>query len=153
LYRQGEIEKTLADYTRIIALRPQDPDGWNILGNLYHDLGQYDKAIADFSQCIPLSPPGYGTYWSNRGISYYKKDDLDAALVADFNKSIETWNEPECTWWALFHRGLVRRKKGNLEKVLADFARAAAYEPGDDNALYQAGYIWFLRENHKKAIM
>jgi regulator of sirC expression with transglutaminase-like and TPR domain len=37
----------------MIAIDPQDPDGWNSRGNLYHDLGEYDKAIADFTHCIP----------------------------------------------------------------------------------------------------
>jgi tetratricopeptide (TPR) repeat protein len=148
---KGENEKALADYTRIIALRPQNPDSWNSRGNLYHELGEYDKAIADFTQCIPLSPEGYGTYWSNRGISYYKKGDLDAAL-SDLTTSIETWRDADCTGWALLHRGLAWRNKGDLSKALADFRKASARDQRDADPLYQAGYIWFLRKNHEKAI-
>jgi len=125
-------------------------------GNLYHELGEYDKAIADFTQCIPLSLDGCGAYWSNRGISYYEKGDLDAAL-ADLNTSIEIWLErdddgPECASWALMHRGLVLRKKGKLEEALADFTLAATCEPEDEYPFYQAGYICFMRQDYDKAI-
>jgi tetratricopeptide (TPR) repeat protein len=150
-HQKGEIEKALTDYTRMIALKPQNPDGWNSRGNLYHELGEYDKAIADFTQCIPLSPEGYGTYWSNRGISYYEKGDLDAAL-ADLNKSIESWRDPDCSDWALFHRGLVWKKKGELDKALEDFTLASTYYPANGGAFYEAGYIWFMREDYEKAI-
>jgi tetratricopeptide (TPR) repeat protein len=148
---KGENEKALADYTRMIALMPRNPDGWNHRGLLYQELGEYDKAIADFTECISLSPEGYGTYWSNRGIAYREKGDLDAAL-SDLTTSIETWKEPESTPWALFHRGIVWRKKGELDKALEDFMLAAARDPKDDEHLYQAGYIWFLRKEHEKAI-
>jgi tetratricopeptide (TPR) repeat protein len=149
--RKGETEKAMADYTRMIAVDPQNPDGWRRRGYLYSDLGEYDKAIADFSQCIPLSPEGYGSYWSTRGIAYYDKGDLDAAL-ADFNKAIESWSAPEYADWALLYRGLVWKKKGDLDKALEDFALAAAYEPRNHDAFYHAGYIWFMRQDYEKAI-
>jgi tetratricopeptide (TPR) repeat protein len=148
----GETEKALADYTRMIALNPENADGWNSRGNLYRELGEYDKAIADFTQCIPLSMPDYGTYWSNRGLSYYGKGDLDAAL-ADFNKSIECWGkEYQCIAWPLMHRGLVLRRMGNLDKAMDDFTLAATYEPEDDFPFYHAGYICFVRQDYDKAI-
>ncbi|MDR2446542.1 MAG: tetratricopeptide repeat protein [Treponema sp.] len=149
--QKEETEKALADYIRMIALNPRNPDGWNSRGCLYLDLGEYDKAIADFTQCIPLSPPGYGTYWSNRGIAYYEKGDLDAAL-ADLTTSIECWADPECSNWALFHRGLVWEKKGELDKALEDFTLASTYEPSDHDAFYHAGYIHFMREDYEQAI-
>jgi tetratricopeptide (TPR) repeat protein len=148
---KGEIEKALADYTRMIALNPQNPDGWDNRGNLYHELGEYDKAIADFTQCIPLSPPNYGRYWSNRGLAYYDKGDLDAAL-ADFTTSIELWGKPGLSVWALVRRGIVWRKKGDLDKALAHFELAASYDPEDDDPLYNAGYIHFMKEDYDKAI-
>jgi tetratricopeptide (TPR) repeat protein len=149
--RKGEREKALADYTRLIALDPQSRDAWNTRGLLYQELGEYDKAIADFTACIPLSPEGYGTYWSNRGIAYYEKGDWDAAL-ADLSKSIEVWNDPEPTDWALVWRGRVWRKRGNLNKAIKDFTLAATRNPRNDEAFAQAGYIWFEWLNLKKAI-
>jgi tetratricopeptide (TPR) repeat protein len=149
--RKGEHEKALADYTRMTVLKPEDSDGWNSRGNLYHELGDYDKAIADFTQCIPLSRAGEGTFWSNRGISYYEKGDLNAAF-ADFNKAVACWKEPEYTDWAILWRGRVWKKRGNLTKALKDFTLAAVRNPENDEAAYEAGYIWFMRKDYDKAI-
>jgi tetratricopeptide (TPR) repeat protein len=145
-----EPEKAIADYTRMIELQPENRNGWNHRGNLYDELGEYDKAIADFTQCIALAKPGYGVYWSNRGISYYHKGDLAAAL-ADLNKSVEVWGDSPSAW-ALEHRGLVLRRMGELDKALADFTQAASVEPRDEDACYRAGSIWFERQDYDKAI-
>jgi tetratricopeptide (TPR) repeat protein len=123
---------------------------------MYQENKEYDKAIADFTACLPLSPPQYGTYWSNRGIAYYEKGDLDAAL-SDLNKSIECWMERDedaefCASWALMHRGLVLRKMGELDKAMADLTLAAQYEPEDDFVFDQMGYIWFMRGDFDRAI-
>jgi tetratricopeptide (TPR) repeat protein len=173
--RKGEPEKALAEYTRLIDKNPPRPEGeedeycaatngrsrltrdirradaFNNRGHVYQEMGEYDKAIADFSEAIPLGWSNYGAYWCNRGIARYKKGDLDAAL-SDINKSIETWEDPECTSWPLLNRGMVWREKGDLKQALADFRKAAARNRSDGAPLYQAGYIWFLRGNPEKAI-
>jgi tetratricopeptide (TPR) repeat protein len=154
--KRGEYEKALADYAWLLDRYPQPcagrVDAFHDRGYLYEKMGEYDKAIADFTECIPMGPEGYGTYWTDRGIAYFKKGDLDAAL-ADLTTSIETWNDPRCTGWALLHRGIVWRTKGDLKKALADFRKAAARDPCyAADPLYQAGYIWFLRGNPEKAI-
>ncbi|MDR2783953.1 MAG: hypothetical protein LBB48_09000 [Treponema sp.] len=43
-------------------------------------------------------------------------------------------------------------KKGDLDKALEDFTLASTYEPGNDDAFYQAGYIRFMRQDFEKAI-
>jgi tetratricopeptide (TPR) repeat protein len=173
--RKGEPEKALAEYTRQIEENPPRPEvpedgyakrsngrvrhSWDIRradafssrGHVYQEMGEYDKAIADFSEAIPLAWSNYGAHWSSRGIAYYKKGDLDAAL-SDLNKSIETWEYPESTGWALLHRGMVWRNTGDLKTALAVFWKAATCSRNDGAPLYHAGYIWFMRENHEKAI-
>jgi tetratricopeptide (TPR) repeat protein len=46
----------------------------------------------------------------------------------------------------------VWKKKGDIDRALADFTQAAAYYPNNTDALYQAGYIWFTRQDYEKAI-
>jgi tetratricopeptide (TPR) repeat protein len=155
--RKGERDKAMADYTRMIALEPRNPDGWNARGFMYQENKEYDKAIADFTACLPLSPPQYGTYWSNRGIAYYEKGDLNAAL-SDLNRSVALWMErgeedgPEYASRALLYRGVVLRKMGNLDAAMADFTTTAKYEPEDSEVFYQMAYIWFIRGDFDRAI-
>ncbi len=37
-------------------LRPQNPEVFLFLGNAYHGLGQFDKAVAAFEKCLTLNP-------------------------------------------------------------------------------------------------
>ncbi|MHB9294152.1 putative Cell division coordinator CpoB [Hollandina sp. SP2] len=92
--------------------------------------------------------PEHPCYWSNRGISYYKKGDLDKALE-DLNQSIAL--DPERSW-ALSYRGLVWKNKGDLDKALSDFTQALRYEPEDHWILDQRGYCWFIKEEYDQAI-
>ncbi|MDR1073108.1 MAG: tetratricopeptide repeat protein [Treponema sp.] len=76
---------------------------------------------------------------------------MDAAL-ADLNTSIACWTDPECSDWALLHRGLVWKKKGEFDKALEDFTLASTYDSRNDEAFYQAGCIWFMRADYDRAI-
>jgi tetratricopeptide (TPR) repeat protein len=153
--RKGEPEKALADYTRQIEKysRPGAgrADGFNARGLLYQELGEYDKAIADFTECIPLSGKNYGIYWTNRGMAYREKGDLDATL-ADMNAAMEAWIEPDCTGWTLYQRSLVWQDKGEPEKALADLIQATVNDPEDCEAFYHLGYFRFTRDEPEKAI-
>jgi tetratricopeptide (TPR) repeat protein len=59
---------------------------YNNRGNAYSDKGDYDRAIADYTQAIRLAPNVASRYY-NRGLAYYSKKDYDRAIV-DFNQAI-----------------------------------------------------------------
>jgi tetratricopeptide (TPR) repeat protein len=153
--RKGEPEKALAEYTRRTEKYPQPcagrADAFHDRGVLYQELGEYDKAIADFTECIPMSGINYGVYWTNRGIAYREKGDLDAAL-RDMNAAMEAWIEPDCTGWTLYQRSLVWQEKGEPGKALVDLTQATVNDPKDHEAFYHLGYFWFNRNEPEKAI-
>jgi tetratricopeptide (TPR) repeat protein len=172
--RKGEPEKALAEYTRRIAELPPHPEvqddwycknsngrtrsSWEIQradaftsrGLLYQKLGDYDKAIADFSEAIPLGWSNYGGYWTNRGIAYREKGDLDAAL-ADLNAAMESWEDPEVTDWTLYQRSLVWQKKGDMDKALADLTQATINAPESYEAFYHLGCFLVTHDEPEKA--
>ena len=49
-------DKVVADYTRAIELKPDEPSCYERRGTAYLQLTQYDKAIADYSKAIELDP-------------------------------------------------------------------------------------------------
>ena len=59
---------------------PRAP-GWSYDGN-----GEYNKAIADYTEAIRLDPK-YKQAYTNRGVSYAKKGEYDKA-IADFTEAI-----------------------------------------------------------------
>jgi tetratricopeptide (TPR) repeat protein len=42
-------------YTRYIALKPSDPDGYDSRGNAYRREGQFEQAIADYNHALQLN--------------------------------------------------------------------------------------------------
>src|SRR4029077_14037182 len=55
-------------------------------GNAYHDKGDMDRAIADYTEAIRLDPKNVNAY-GHRGVTYRDKGDLDLA-IADFTEVI-----------------------------------------------------------------
>lgn len=59
----------------------------NLLGVVYVDKGEFDKAIEEFSKAIRLDP-NLAKAYSNRGMAYLRKREFDKA-IEEFNKAIE----------------------------------------------------------------
>jgi tetratricopeptide (TPR) repeat protein len=55
-------------------------------GVIYHEKGDYDRAIADYTEAIRLDPK-YSNAFYNRGYAYEKKGDYDRA-IADYTEAI-----------------------------------------------------------------
>ena len=56
-------------------------------GNAYYKMGEFDRAIADFSAAIALNPNDAIAHY-NRGNAYENKGDREQAIV-DYRKALE----------------------------------------------------------------
>ena len=59
-------------------------------GLAYRRKGDFDRAIADYSQMIRLNPKNASAYY-RRADAYYRKKD-NASAIADFKKAAELGN-------------------------------------------------------------
>jgi tetratricopeptide (TPR) repeat protein len=75
-----------------------------------------DKAMDDYTQAIRIDPR-YAVAYINRGLIFYRKDDMDSA-IADYTRSIEI--NPKDPM-AYNNRGNAYKKKGALDNALADY--------------------------------
>ncbi|MFA9476192.1 MAG: tetratricopeptide repeat protein, partial [Filomicrobium sp.] len=78
----GREPRIIADYTKTVALDPNDAAAYTNRGNSYDDKGEYALAIADFDKAIALNPNDANAYY-NRGNAYDDKGEYDLA-IADF---------------------------------------------------------------------
>jgi lipoprotein NlpI len=100
----------------------------------YYAKGDFDRAIADYSDAIRLTPivtiPKTNAnldVYSSRGHVYYTKGDVDRAM-ADYDEAIRLDAKSSS---AYFRRGIAYFYTGALPKALADFNQANALDPRD----------------------
>ena len=72
---------------------PNDADAYINRGRAYHQLSQYDKAIADYTEAIRIDPD-YADAYYNRGRAHRELGNLVKAK-ADFARAKELGYEPD----------------------------------------------------------
>ena len=88
-------------------------------GNAYHDKGDSDRAIADYTEAIRLDPKQVNAY-NGRGNIYRDKGDMDRAL-AEYAKAIQL--DPNNAH-AYANRGLAYEKLADFTRARSDFNTA-----------------------------
>ena len=106
-------------------------------GLAYKSKGQWDKAIADFSEAIRLKPD-FATAFNSRGNSYYGKGHFDRA-IEDYDKAIEL--NPDLVE-AFTNRGNVYRKKGQFDRAIKDYDKAIELKPVDGQIFANRGLAY-----------
>ena len=123
-YGRGEEAKALADLDQAIWLAPARARCYQARGQTYFEMGDFDKALADFSEALRLEPnSGYHSAYhseypyEDRGFTYLEKGDFDNAL-AEFSKAFEL--KPDVLRWS--SRALARLRAGHVDDYRMDCA-------------------------------
>jgi tetratricopeptide (TPR) repeat protein len=122
--KQADAEETL----RSIAEKLDDDVQNRIFrGTLHRDLGEIDKAIADFSWAIAKDPK-LAEVWDLRGNCYFRKGEF-AKAVEDYSHAIKL--KPGEGWY-WHERAFAYLMLGQHEKAIAD--HSASIEISDQDA-------------------
>jgi tetratricopeptide (TPR) repeat protein len=101
-------------------------------GDGYHQLRQYDRAIADYDEALLLKP-GDADALFNRARAYYQLGQYGRALQ-DYDQSlVQAPGKPD----ALSERGLTLRALGRSREAIGDFDEALEIDP-----TYYKAYSW-----------
>ncbi|HMT06647.1 MAG TPA: tetratricopeptide repeat protein [Pyrinomonadaceae bacterium] len=79
----------IADYTQAIALDPKNSGAFGGRGEVYYEIGQYDKATNDLNKAILLDPKNAAAYYYRGKIRGYNKRYVLAR--ADVEKAISLY--------------------------------------------------------------
>ncbi len=117
-------------------------------GREYQAKGDYDRAIADFTDAIRLDPKNSMAYFG-RGDSYEGNGDYDRA-IADLDEAIRL--DPK-NFRAYLIRGYIYRyRKEDYDRAITDLNAAIALDPKSGDALFQRGRAYELKKDFAKAL-
>jgi tetratricopeptide (TPR) repeat protein len=120
----SDLDGKIGDYTRSIDLNPKSQFAYQIRGRTKQKKGDFQGAIADLTKQLELAPGKSAfLFYRFRGQVYAEINKLAEAL-ADFNRSIETYE----TGSALEDRAKIYDRTGEKAKAQADRARAIALQ-------------------------
>jgi tetratricopeptide (TPR) repeat protein len=147
--KQGDIEKALSDYNKIIELEPNGKGIEIVYSNratIYLKKGESVKAIEDFNKAAAIAPNSWQIY-NQRAIAKLQKGDIEDAL-ADYEKSIDL--QPNLP--SLSGRGSLRYQKNDFEGALKDLNRALAINNSYGLAYILKGIVYGLQGDLDKSI-
>ena len=109
--------------------------------------GEYESAIADYSEAIRINPNDATVYY-NRGTSSYRIGRYESA-IADFDEAIRINPNDERFY---NNRGLAKTDFRQYESAIADFDEAIRINPNDVYFHYHRGLVNNNLEEYESAI-
>ena len=124
-----------------------EPGAYLTRGIAREGLGDYDKAIGDYTTALNLDPRSSLAH-QNRGNAYVEKGDLKAAL-ADFSRALELSPDSAAVWNS---RAFVWCSLSNYDAALSDCGRAVQLNAQDANTYITRGNVFSRRGDFPHAV-
>jgi tetratricopeptide (TPR) repeat protein len=131
---KGENERALEDYDQAIRLEPDNANALNGRCWLQAVRGELQAALADCDESLRLRPNSSNTL-DSRAFVYIRLGRWDEAL-ADSDAALRA-NPGNA--WALFERGVAKRRKGDSAGGDADIAASRGIDPKAEMELASFG--------------
>lgn len=118
----------------VFTLAPNNANAFNLSSMIALEQGAFDLALAEINRALDeeASEP---YFLNNRGYIYLEMDSLDLA-IADINRSIVL---NPTNGWAYRNKGIYLMKRGEYERALRLFGRAAQTGSYIDELFYYEG--------------
>jgi lipoprotein NlpI len=145
--QRGEFKSAITDYMQAIALKPDFPEPYAGLCDVYGNMSMFDSAMYYANRALALKPD-MSQALNNRGIVRAKNHNLDSALM-DFNAAIKV--KPDM-FEVYGNRGNLNCTMGNLDAGLDDFNMALKVNPDFSDGYKNKGILLGKRKDYEGAI-
>lgn len=119
LHSKGEVVLAEEAYLNVLKVDPKNPDAHNLLGVLYHQVGQLPDAIEYISKAIDLRPD-LAPYHNSLGNVYYANTSYSKAIES-FQHALSL--QPDYAL-AHFNMGNALGQLGQIEEAITSYLKA-----------------------------
>ena len=149
---EARVQQRIQQYEQLTRDNPRDVEMWHVLGGLYRDAEQWDKAIAAETQAVDRHPK-YAVAFYGRGKARVGKDDYVGAIT-DFTSSIKlyemrgglemylTVEQPSAEYIDCYRtRGVAEAHLNKYKEGISDLSIAIKLRKDDAKLLFERGYL------------
>jgi tetratricopeptide (TPR) repeat protein len=141
-------QSALVFYEEAVKLNGKNSAAFASLGEIYDDLNQNEKAVANYEKALQLSPE-LSELHAPLGILYLQKGEI--ALAENYltkATNANGANDPETQYF----KGLLYYKQNKNQEALAAFSSAVKAKPDYAEAYYYQGETYDRLDKDKEAI-
>jgi tetratricopeptide (TPR) repeat protein len=143
-------EEAIPYYTKMIASQPGHAESYWKRAYAYHQRGQYDLAVGDYTRAMELDAT-LQYLRINRAQSFICLGQFNSAFL-DCDQLIAQSKEPSTCSWAYITRASAQQALGNQSDALHEYAKAIDAAPDLASAYFHRGTLYEWMESHKAAI-
>ena len=133
-HRAGRIGEAEAIYRQLLALHPENPDIWQLLGVIAHQSGRLDEGLGLIQRAIAVNPNAFA-YHNNLGLLLTKMGRREEAVAA-FQNAIRL--EPALAE-AHYNLGITLCEMGRAPEAIETYRAALRRQPKHASARLNLG--------------
>jgi Flp pilus assembly protein TadD len=146
LYRSGDYDKAIAEYSRSISLKGDYTEAFVSRGNAWRRKGETNLAIADYSRALSLKGD-YAEVYNYRGFLYARQGNHRRA-VEDYTRALRLKSGYADAW---FNRAYGYAELKDWDRAIADYTQVIKLEPSNAAAYRERAYAWSNKGEEAKA--
>jgi Flp pilus assembly protein TadD len=137
LYRSGDYDKAIGEYSRSISLKGDYTEAFVSRGNAWRRKGETNRAIADYSRALSLNG-NYTEVYNYRGFLYARQGNHQRA-VEDYTRALRLKSGYADAW---FNRAYGYAELKDWDRAIADYTQVIKLEPSNAAAYRERAYAW-----------
>lgn len=150
----GRPELAIEVWKKSAELNPESPRPLMAIADYYYEKQHFDLAMDEYQRILRRWPNIQDAHF-NLGAVYYRKNLTDYA-IGEYKKVLEINDRNDFARKAYVNLAILTSKKSPGEQGLSESLgyaqKALLMKPGDPEALYSLGVIYYRKEMSEKAI-